>query len=185
MRRLYSKTSERWRMPARYYTYTKPLGGGQVVQFFALDTNVLGVADPEQAAWLEQELAASRARWKIVYGHHPLYSHSHRFYNLRMIRHLEPLFVRYGVDLYMAGHDHMLEMLKPVRGVNYVVSGAGGGPDKAYTARWTESSHYAATLGGFVLVRVGAGELVIEFVRNEGETQHAQVIRKRAVIGPF
>ena len=29
---------------------------------------------PKQMAWLEQKLGASQAAWKIVVGHHPVYS---------------------------------------------------------------------------------------------------------------
>lgn len=180
----YAKTNARWTLPARYYTFKKPLDGGQQVQFFVLDTDVLGANDPKQGAWLAKELKRSRARWKIVVGHHPLYSHSMRPYNLRMIRHLEPLLVEHKVDLYLAGHDHVLEMTKPIKGVNYVVSGAGGGPSKAYAARWTARSHYAATRGGFVLGRISSSELVLEFVRMKGETQYAHVLYKGRV-GPF
>ena len=70
-----------------------------------------------------------------------------------MIEKLEPLLVKHKVDVYFAGHDHTLEMLKPVKGVNYVVSGAAGGPDKAYNVTWSDDSFYAATLGGFVACR--------------------------------
>ncbi len=180
----YSKINPNWKLPARYYTFRLPLDGGEHAQFFALDTDVFGRADPDQLTWLKRELGASKARWKIVFGHHPLYSHSKRFHNLRMIRHLEPILRRFNVDLYVAGHDHVLEMLKPVHGVNYVVSGAGGGPGKAYSVRWTESSHYAATRGGFCLFRLSKTELVIEFVRMNGETQYAHTLHKGR-LGPF
>jgi acid phosphatase len=180
----YSKRNANWKMPSRYYTFRVDLDDGQHAQFFALDTDILGRADPKQAEWLERELKSSKAHWKIAFGHHPLYSHSKRFHNLRMIRHLEPVLRRYKVDLYVAGHDHILEMLKPVNGINYVVSGAGGGPGKAYEARWTESSHYAATLGGFCLFRLSKTELVIEFVRMNGKTQYAHTLYKGR-LGPF
>ena len=101
----------------------------------------------------------------------------HRW-NLRMIRHLQPLFKEHGVDLYIAGHDHMLEMLKPIQGVSYLVSGAAGGPNKAYEAHWTRNNYYAATNGGFVLIRVSADELVIEFVRLDARTEYAHVLSK-------
>lgn len=47
-----------------------------LVEFFALNTVRFdrGRNDPGQLAWLEQALQNSRARWRIVYGHHPMYS---------------------------------------------------------------------------------------------------------------
>ena len=174
----YSSKSERWKMPARYYTFRKPLDGGQHAQFFAIDSKGFGPKDADQARWLERELQASKARWKIVFGHHPLYSHSERGDNPRMIRYLEPLLRKYEVDLYLAGHHHILEMLKPIHGVTYVVSGAGGGPTHGYPASWTDNSYYAATRGGFCLLRLSLHELVIEFVRMNGKTQYAHVVSK-------
>jgi len=76
-----------------YYTYKK----GNV-RFFVLDSNYM---DPKQSAWLETQLRdAGNSDWKICYFHHPLYS-SGRFHgpatDLRQL--LEPLFVKYGVDV--------------------------------------------------------------------------------------
>jgi 3',5'-cyclic AMP phosphodiesterase CpdA len=171
-------------MPARYYTFTKKLDGDAHVQFFAINSDVLGANDREQVAWLDRELGKSKATWKIVYGHHPLYSHGSRPYNLRMVRHLEPLLVKHKVDLYVAGHDHMLEMLKPINGVHYVVCGAGAGPRHAYRVNWTERAYYAATLGGFCTLRISAHDLVIEFCRMKGETQFGHTLYKGRT-GPF
>jgi len=58
----------------------------------------------------------------IVYGHHPLYSSGAHGEDLNLIILLEAN----GADLYLAGHDHNLEIRKPINGVTYVVSGAGG-----------------------------------------------------------
>ena len=55
-----------------------------------------------------------------------MYSHSKRPYNLTLVRRLEPLLVAHKGDLYVAGHDHVLELTRPVKGVHHVVSGAGG-----------------------------------------------------------
>lgn len=104
-----------------YYSFTAANG---LVEFFALDSNRI---DQAQAAWLEGALAASKARWKIVFLHHPPYSSGMKHgssSNLRSV--VEPLFVRYGVAAVFSGHDHVYERIKPQRGVQYFVSGAGG-----------------------------------------------------------
>ena len=69
-------------------------------------------------------------------------------------------------------------MLKPIKGVHYVIAGSGAGPQRAYKAKWTDESFYTATLGGFVALRVSHNELVIEFVRLKGETQYAHTLTK-------
>ena len=63
---LYTAKSQSWRMPAPYYTYT-----AGPVQFFALDTNELS---DRQLMWLKDGLMQSTAKWKVVYGHHHIYS---------------------------------------------------------------------------------------------------------------
>jgi hypothetical protein len=102
-----------------YYAFQKG-----PVHFFVLDSNRL---DSTQLAWLDSALAASRAPWKVVTLHHPLYS-SARFHgsatHLRPL--LEPLFQKYKVQLVLSGHDHVYERVKPQKGVLYIVEGASG-----------------------------------------------------------
>jgi tartrate-resistant acid phosphatase type 5 len=63
------------------------------------------------AAWLEESLAASPARWKIVMGHHPIWSSAgSKFQQARMMRRLVlPALCRHA-DMYLAGHEHTLEL---------------------------------------------------------------------------
>lgn len=60
---------------------------------------------------LETRLKASKARWKIVIGHHPLWSSAGgKFQQSRSLRAaLLPVLCRYA-DLYFAGHEHTLEL---------------------------------------------------------------------------
>jgi 3',5'-cyclic AMP phosphodiesterase CpdA len=62
------------------------------------------------ADWLEKSLAESPARWKIVIGHHPLWSSAgSKFQQARALRELIlPALCRHA-DLYLAGHEHTLE----------------------------------------------------------------------------
>lgn len=109
-----------FKMPGKYYQVSKG-----PVDFFVLNTTFF-VRSPEQRAWIENALAHSKARWKIVVGHHPLYS-SGRNGNTEGTREiLEPMLQKYHADLYLAGHDHDYERFKPIQGVNYIVSGGGG-----------------------------------------------------------
>ena len=68
--------------------------------------------DKKQLAWLKDELAKSTAKWKIVYGHHILwsiggtkYSEGHVLRDLLM-----PTLCEHA-DAYIAGHEHDLELL--------------------------------------------------------------------------
>jgi predicted phosphodiesterase len=118
-------TNERFYKPfnmngANYYSYKK----GNV-RFFALDSNYM---DQKQVAWIEAQLqGAGNSDWKVCYFHHALYS-SARFHGAAtdLRRTLEPLFVKYGVDVVFAGHDHVYERVLPQQGIYYFTEGASG-----------------------------------------------------------
>jgi 3',5'-cyclic AMP phosphodiesterase CpdA len=100
----------------RYYTFKK-----QSVRFFALDSNYM---DRDQLAFLEKELAASGSDWKIPYFHHPLYSSGGTHGSETDLRtQIEPLFLKYGVSVVFAGHEHFYERIKPQRGIAYFTVG--------------------------------------------------------------
>jgi 3',5'-cyclic AMP phosphodiesterase CpdA len=104
-----------------YYTFKAPK---EDVRFFALETDYLR---PQQVAWFEQELAKSDEKWKIPHFHHPLYSSGGRHGGQKDVALvLEPLFLRYGVSVVFAGHDHFYERIKPQKGIVYFVTGSGG-----------------------------------------------------------
>ena len=101
----------------RFYTF-KPKPG---VRFFALDSNYM---DKSQLDWLEKELAASGSDWKIAFFHHPIYSSGGRHgSDLQLRALLEPMFLKHGVDLVFAGHEHFYERIKPQKGIYYFISG--------------------------------------------------------------
>ena len=104
----------------KYYTF-KPRDG---VRFFALDSNYM---DKKQLDWLETELKNSGSEWKIVYFHHPIYSSGEKHgSNVELRSTLEPVLVKYGVDVVLAGHEHFYERIKPQKGIHYFILGSSG-----------------------------------------------------------
>ncbi len=87
-----------------------------------------------QYNWLTNDLATTTKPWKIVMGHIPLASSGGRrndgYLGLRdqleYQRILLPVFEHFGVQLYLAGHDHIYERLGPMQGVHSLVCGGGG-----------------------------------------------------------
>jgi len=134
---------------------------------------------PSQLEWLRKGLSESEARWKIVFGHQPLYSHNPwRPASPEYLQRVEPILVEGGVDLYLAGHDHYLDLMKPIHGIHHATSGGGSGDDSPYEFEQTDESEFVATGGGLALFRVTSDEMIIEAVDLEGTTRHTQVIRK-------
>jgi predicted phosphodiesterase len=100
----------------RFYTFKK----GNI-EFFVLDSNYM---DRKQLDWFERALRESRSDWKMAYFHHPLYSSGDAHgseVDLRTL--LEPLFLKYGMDVVFAGHEHFYERVKPQKGIYYFTCG--------------------------------------------------------------
>ena len=156
---------------ARYYTYAR--GNAR---FFVLDTNSL---DATQLAWIENALKNSPEQWKIAYFHHPLYSDGRRHGGEVELRvRLEPLFVKYGVNVVYSGHDHIYERIKPQKGIQYFVSGAGG------ELRRGDLKRSAATAAGFdqdrsfMLNEIDGDDLFFQVVSRTGETVDQGVLHR-------
>ncbi len=112
----YAKVGKHWQMPANYFDFTK----GKI-QFFAIDTNHL---DDHQLLWLSHELKGSQAKWKIVYGHHPIHSYGYHGNTPELVEKLLPILTQGNVDFYLSGHDHDMQVLKGPSDLVMVVSGA-------------------------------------------------------------
>ena len=78
-----------------------------------------------QRRWLEEALQASTAPWKALVLHRPLYSSGLHGGSPTLRSLLEPLLLRHGVALVLAGHDHHYERLK-VGSITHLVLGGGG-----------------------------------------------------------
>jgi len=83
--------------------------------------------DKKQVQWLQDELAKDTSDWKVAFMHHPPYSSGGKHGSDNQLREVvEPIFVKYGVNVVLTGHDHFYERIKPQKGIQYFVSGAGG-----------------------------------------------------------
>lgn len=153
-----------WNMNGeRYYAYSK-----KNVRFFALDSDYM---DPKQLQWLENELKNAREAWKICYFHHPLYSDGGRHgseVELRVV--LEPLFVKYGVNVVYSGHDHLYERLKPQKGIYYFVSGSAGELRRGDLRRSEMTAAGYDQDQSFMLNEIAGDELHFQVVTRTGRT---------------
>jgi 3',5'-cyclic AMP phosphodiesterase CpdA len=148
----------------RFYTF-RPKPG---VRIFSLDSNYM---DKIQVAWLEKELAASGSDWKIAFFHHPLYSSGDTHgSDVQLREQVEPLFLKYGVDLVLAGHEHFYERLKPQKGIYYFISG-GAGKVRKGDVKKTEMTAKAFDTGyHFMLMEVAKDAVYFEAISDQGKT---------------
>ena len=158
---------------ANYYTYKKG-----TVHFFALDSNYM---DPKQTAWIETELKnAGNGGWKICYFHHPLYSSGMMHgpaLDLRKV--LEPLFVKYGVDVVFAGHEHVYERVLPQQGIYYFTEGASG---ELRAGNLTKPSKITAkgfdTDRTFMMIEIAGDDLYFQTTSRTGVVVDSGVIHR-------
>lgn len=152
-----------------YYTFKK---GG--VRFFALNSNYM---DQRQLKWLEDELKNSGADWKVSFFHHPPYSSGEQHGSSTELRKIiEPLFIKYRVDVVFNGHEHFYERIKPQQGVYYFISGAGGKlrPGGVKTTSLTAKS-FDQDLH-FMLVEIAGDQMHFQVISRAGKTIDSGVL---------
>ena len=146
-------------LPEPEYYYTYQTGD---VQIWVVDTEHDVSPGSVQYKWLEKELAASKAIWKIVAHHYPPYSSDLDDYGNAArgpilggdlsVRPLTKLYDKYGVDLCFSGHIHSYERTQPLRdgkfdpsGTVYLVVGGGGGGLEQFAPTHHTFSHTVRT----------------------------------------
>ena len=155
----------------RYYAYTR-----HNVRFFALDSTLMS---PKQLEWIEASLRDAREDWKICYFHHPLYSNASRHgssVDLRVL--LEPIFIKYGVDVVFQGHDHVYERLKPQQGIQYFVSGSAGQLRRGNMRPTAQTAAFFDQDQSFMLVEIAGDEMFFQAISRTGKIVDSGAIRR-------
>lgn len=162
--------------------FSLPAGGGEKwysfdwgrIHFAALDTEDDYAT---QMAWLDADLAASNAPWKIIYMHHPPYSSGYHGSDTRLRQLLSPIVERHHVQLVLAGHDHSYERTKPMNGVEYIVTGGGG--KGTYNVGASDFTAFSESVIHFVYADVGVDQMVLHAIDAAG-TEFDSVIIPRS-----
>jgi predicted MPP superfamily phosphohydrolase len=156
-----TKLSPSWRMPARYYTYT-----AGPVRFIAIDTEGWSL---KQFEWIRKMLKDTAnepgIKWKVVYGHHPMYTSGVHFNERRigvLRRDLFPVLKAAGVDLYICGHDHDMERLQQ-DGIDMLIAGSGGA-DLRRVRHPEPQSVFAVKSYGFLDIEVTSDHIAARFL---------------------
>ncbi len=186
----YTGQSSRWNLPARYYSLVRETVEGVAVRLIFLDTNpfveryhhsrqyrnVAGQDALLQLAWLDSTLAASSEQWKIVVGHHPVFSAAPRHGDTpELKRQLKPLLEKYGVQAYFCGHDHNLQHLKPQAAtVNYFVSGGGSQTRKTGS---NEHTLFSSSNAGFAAVWIRGAQMTVRFIDYTGRQLYSTSLK--------
>ena len=153
-----------------YYRFTK----GNTA-FYALNSNYM---DKKQLEWLESELAKDTSDWKIAFFHHPPYSSGGAHGSDKQLREVvEPMFVKYGVNVVLSGHEHFYERIKPQKGIYYFISGAGGKLREGdVNERSPLTDKFFDSDMSFMLVEIVKGDMHFQVISRTGETVDSGVL---------
>jgi len=179
----------RWFMPARWYRFAFP-EASPLITFLALDSN-MPFADgsathgvnftltpqqqAEQLSWLESELERPRTTpFLAVMGHHPVYSDGPHGDHPVLMRDWDPLFRKYKVDLYLAGHDHDLQHLEfEGHPTSFFLSGGGGADLYDLKIDPSERGPYGQKIYGFSHLSVTPKQMMLRHLDSDGRILHA------------
>jgi hypothetical protein len=192
----YSKISRRWQMPARYYHKKFSLNGDTTQQMLLvfIDTsplvpyyytgdghNVQKQDSTAQKVWLERLLSdpSSNVKWKVVVGHHPMYTGGSRTEgrDTRAIRgSLQPLFEKYRVDAYLTGHEHSLQHHVSNGGTHHFTSGSAS---ERTPVKMLPISKFVASEYGFMLFSVTSHQMFVQVVDFRGNIIYKTELTKK------
>jgi acid phosphatase len=183
----YSKTHPRWNMPARHFVQTHHLDDSAAADFFYLDTtpmiksyaaqnkigpNIATQDVAKQLAWFENALAKSTAQWKIVFGHHPIYSGGKHSDTADLIEQVLPLLHKYNVQAWFNGHDHDLQHLADDK-MNFFCSGAGS---QVSSTKWVQQSKFLETSPGFIVAILHPEQMEIRMIDHLGNLLYTTTV---------
>ncbi|TYR35557.1 acid phosphatase [Sphingobacterium phlebotomi] len=179
----YSNISRRWNMPARYYSKTFEVNDNEKLLLIVMDTNpyidsyhedpekytgIAGQDTAKQTQWLTEQLQTDdpQVKWKIVVGHHPLYSGGKRkeSEDTKLFeKKFADLFDQHQVDAYICGHEHDLQIIKPQgRFTTQFLSGAAS---EVRASGNREGTIFAAAESGFMAFSIVDGKILVQTVR--------------------
>mmetsp|Transcript_2002 Transcript_2002/g.5988 ORF Transcript_2002/g.5988 Transcript_2002/m.5988 type:complete len:406 (-) Transcript_2002:1403-2620(-) len=172
-----------WHLPSEKYVRRLREQDVQVDLFF-FDTNALFYSDDEhlerlnltgddggpQLEWLRASLKKSTAAWKVVVGHHPVFStgiDSEEVPNMEKLRtRVKSVLDEGGATCYFNGHAHNLQHYE-VSGVHYFTSGAGSKLKPLVGD--SKDAHFGVATQGFMTSSFSAERMRAEFVDYLGE----------------
>jgi hypothetical protein len=163
-----------WRVPDRWYRVDLP-EQRPLVTVLVLDSNKAQLGKKAwqlELAWMEQELSRPRgSAWRIVLAHHPLFSNGEHGDDPNLQAAWGPILRQHGVDLYVSGHDHVLQHLEiPGWPMTFLTSGGGG----ESVQRKVTQGHgpFAAATYGFAAMEFGPSSVKVSLIDQTGRPLH-------------
>jgi hypothetical protein len=159
------------------------------VHIIGLDTSVPTDPNSEQFKFLLDDLQSNKKEWTIVVFHYPIF-HCHPTRPVYDFRYTwQPLFMKYGVDLVLNGHDHYYHRSFPIgrmaerqNGVIHITTAGGGA--SLYPAIPTPFSAYYRSLYHFLMIEVTKEELEVRAINDNNQVFDGIIINKNQEYSP-
>lgn len=190
----YTNRSRRWNIPSQYYSKTFEgtnetdsvcvvfIDSAPLIDKYHIEEDYPDARkqDPDkQVAWIDSTLSASTAKWKIVIGHHPIYSYSKKNPEeaAQMQKRLAGIYAKNDVDISLAGHVHTFQHLRDKTGVTdyFVAPSASLGRDVIKTGDETIA---AVNGSGFLVLGFNEDRIAVSFIDADGKMKYTYNITK-------
>ncbi|TKY59775.1 Purple acid phosphatase 8 [Spatholobus suberectus] len=181
---------------------------GEMVEFFFVDTTPFVDAyftDPGEHIYdwegviprlaylsellkdVDSSLAQSKAKWKMVVGHHTINSAGHHGNTEELKQLLVPILEANNVDAYINGHDHCLEhIIDKNSGIHFLTSGGGSKAWRGDVKPWnTEELKLYYDGQGFMSIQITKSNADIIFYDVFGNALHRWSISKERNIATW
>jgi acid phosphatase len=181
----------RWTLPSRYWSRTIDIAPGTKAKFIFLDTSPFvrkyangkeskGLIEATkqdtaaQLAWLEKELSEPGIAWRIVCGHHPIWSGGDHGDTEEIKEFVLPILQKHKVQLYACGHDHHAEVFVREQ-ITAVVS---GNASETRTVKETQGSIFRSKKLGFADLVLGSDKGEIRMIDADGNVMFTQSLTR-------
>jgi hypothetical protein len=156
-------TTARGTAPPLWYSFTA--SGWQLI---SLNGNAPASTSSDQLGWLRRRIAATPryGNCRIPFTHQPVYSaglHGD-------LPSLQPMFdqLRGHAAIWLAGHDHDMQRLRPVDGITPYVEGAGGNELYPVNSEDPRLAFFDDTHHGALRISLRPGRAVLSFIAQDG-----------------
>lgn len=124
--------------------------------------------------WLEKDLSDTKADWKIVVTHLPVYALHNDVNADAMKKNWAPIFEKCGVDLVLVGHQHVYSRSFPLyegsvdyeRGITYIMGNSGHKFYSSADERYSEKTIYNTST--YQIVHIDGNEMEVMTYDSDG-----------------
>ncbi len=183
----YSIISRRWQMEDRYYAKEIQISDSVSALLVFIDTPSLidkyrndkeEYPDAEKANmqkqlnWIENTLANSNSKWKIVMGHHPIYCGTNKdeIEQLDLQKRLLPILVKHNVDMTFCGHIHNFQHLKiGDTNIDFMVNSSGS---QSREVEMKTGQVFTSSDVGFSICTLESDGITVRFINMDGKIMY-------------